>query len=68
MFELHANECIKPLFIFHMAFQCQTIITQMKVKTGEHNSVPVDLTLNMVKFTGKQKHKVSRQIYMHEFG
>lgn len=40
----------------------------MKVKTGEHNSVPVDLTLNMVKFPGKQKRKVSRQIYMHEFG
>lgn len=36
----------------------------MKVKTGEHNSVPVDLTLNMVKFPGKQKHKVSRQIYI----
>lgn len=67
MFELHANECIKPLWHFNVKHLI-TIITQMKVKTGEHNSVPVDLTLNMVKFPGKQKHKVSSQIYMHEFG
>lgn len=35
MFELYANECIKPLFIFKMTFQCHTLNYNNKTDEGE---------------------------------